>query len=126
MTLSNDEYRAVDSGGLNQRIAQCVRAGYVDARAEKGYCADYDRWSENEQLAYESGRFWVALMVAAKIRRPAWAKRYVQPPPLVSDANALALQKTGGAIPGPRLRDDAKPVALEPWSMPRRAFRRRR
>lgn len=98
------------------------RQGYLDACAGTGYPYEYDDWSEDEQLAYESTRLWHANLVQAAIRPPAWRMHHV-PAPLL-EANQHAHEQVGTPIPIGQMRANSKPVLLEPMPLPRRWRRR--
>lgn len=97
---------------------QAGRQGYGDACAGQGYPYEYDDWSKDEQLAYETGRLWHANLRQAAIKPPAWRMRDV--PATLFDANQRAHDKVGSPIPLGQLRANNKPMRLEPMQLPRR------
>jgi hypothetical protein len=109
----NDDTVRVSFEQLGRRLLRYLRAGYADARGKRAYAAGYDGWREDEQLAYESGRFWATSMKAARVTRPAWAARALLPPEAVTLANARAFEKIGDVVPGAALPPDDRPVRLE-------------
>lgn len=109
----NDDTVRVSFEQLGRRLLHYLRAGYADARGKRAYAAGYDGWREDEQLAYESGRFWATSMKAARVKRPAWGARALIPPEAVTLANTRAFEKIGDVVPGEPLPPDDQPVRLE-------------
>ena len=102
-----------------------VRAGYLDARAGRGFADFYAAANRDCQCAYELGRCWAVNMLAAGIEPPDW--RNGPPPPPVTEANEKAAAKGEAyALPWGRWPDTDDPVSLEPLFIPRRNRRRRR
>jgi hypothetical protein len=122
----NDDTVRVSFEGLPRRLLRCLRAGYTDGRGQRAYAEGYDDWREDEQLAYESGRFWATAMRAARVRRPAWGAQLL-PPEAVTRANARAYAKIGDVVPSEPLPPDDQPLRLEAERpVKRHPLRRRR
>ena len=103
---------------------QRAQAGYADALARRGYAAAFDRWSTDQQLAYETGRLWGSNIAAAGLPAPAWPPDRV-PSLEVRQAAASAAARAGDAIPGERLPDSDDLLPAEPGSVPRPTRHRR-
>ena len=109
------QHRPVENASLT--LLQRGRQGYSDARAGKGYPYAYDDWSEDEQLAYETGRLWLANLAQAALRAPAW-RSYSVPDRLLA-ANQQAHDKVGSPVPLGRRPATRTPLRLEPMVLPR-------
>jgi hypothetical protein len=115
------EHRSIADAAYAQLLAG--RQGYADARAGKGYATEYDLWTENEQLAYETGRLWHSNLCGAQLRPPAW--RSLMLPARLQAANLAADAAVGTPIPLGRRPASTAPVLLEPEPPPPRRRRRR-
>jgi hypothetical protein len=121
----NDDTVRVSFEQLGRRLLRYLRAGHVDARSKRAYAIGYDGWREDEQLAYESGRFWATSMKAARVKRPAWGVRALIPPEAVTLANTRAFEKIGDVVPGAPLPPSDQPVRLEVDCRPVRRLKAR-
>jgi hypothetical protein len=101
------------------------RQGYTDARTGQGYPYEYDDWSEDEQLAYETGRLWLANLAQAALRPPAWRTQDAVPARLL-ELNQRAHDQVGSPVPLGRRPASRTPLGLEPMALPRMRKRPRR